>query len=202
VINPQRFKAIWKTPDEISAAVEDIRRKYDILQQHPINILAFAEFDLNFAFRFAPIRRLGQDACLLTDLSGIVFDTDDFKAEQYGNRLRFSVAHELGHFFLHDYIYRQVDFKRIEEWLDFINKIPSEEWAKVEWQADEFAGQLLVPLEKLVKCMEELMIDAEREGYTKLGDDAVWDFLCRGLAPEFGVSQAAIQTRLRRTKLR
>jgi hypothetical protein len=40
--------------------------------------------------------------------------------ERYLNRLRFSFAHELGHYFLHEYIYNKMLFSHIEEWRDFL----------------------------------------------------------------------------------
>lgn len=43
---------------------------------------------------------IDMDAYLKRDLSGIVVDYDLYMEEKSSNRMRFSFAHELGHFFL------------------------------------------------------------------------------------------------------
>lgn len=78
-------------------------------------------------------------------------------AKQHLHRQRFSVAHELGHYFLH----RDV----VLEDPVTIDNPPGEDWAPggknpAETEADIFAGELLVPLEFLKKfhskSLEEL----------------------------------------------
>ena len=201
MINPKRFRAEFISFDEIAKIVSVLRAQYPLCNRLPLDILVFAEHDLKLDFQFAPIQNLGQDAFLLSDLSGIVFDSDSFISDKYSYRLRFSVAHELGHFFLHKSIYKQAAFSTIEEWLDYVDAIPKDEYQKIEWQADEFAGQLLVPIDKLKLALEETITDAGHEGMFTLGEDAVLDFCCKAMQREFGVSISALATRLRRSKL-
>jgi len=200
VKNAKGFRAPWITPPEIEAIVEGIQADYPVCAKIPVDILVFAEYDLNLQFHFKPIKQLGQDAFLLRDLRGIVFDESAF-SEQNKNRINFSVAHELGHLFLHRDIYGSEDFSSIEEWVDFVEKIPPAEYQKIEWQADEFAGQLLMPTAKLRAALDETVLDAEREGYFSLGKEATFDFCCRSMSPDFKVSPQAMQTRLRRSKI-
>lgn len=146
--NPKWFRAPWITPAEIEQVIRDIQEEYRVCSIVPVDILGFAEYDLKLEFHFKPISQLGQDAFLLRDLSGIVFDEQAF-SEQNKSRLNFSLAHELGHYFLHRDVYGSVPFASIEEWIDFVEKIPPPEYQKIEWQADQFAGQLLMPSLKL-----------------------------------------------------
>ena len=164
-----------------------------------MNVLAFAEFDLELAFDFKPIAQFGQDAFLLHDFSGIVLDKAAFE-ERNLNRLRFSVAHELGHFFLHRDLYGKVGFNSVEEWINFSDQIPGDQYQWIEWQADEFAGQLLMPPGAVATALDETMSDAKREGYFPLGADALLDFCCKAMHQDFGVSRQAMQTRLRSGK--
>ncbi|MEK7676631.1 MAG: ImmA/IrrE family metallo-endopeptidase [Verrucomicrobiota bacterium] len=200
MINPNRFAAPWIYPETIRTTVDGIRSEYPVCSRLPLDILVFAEHDLGLEFDFKPIRQFGQDAFLRHDLRGIVFDNDAFAAQSV-NRLRFSVAHELGHLYLHKDIYGKVRFENVEEWLDFFEQVPPDQYQRVEWQADEFAGQLLMPVKELSAALEETIGDAEREGYFPLGPEAVLEFCCRSMHRDFGVSQQAMSTRLHRDKL-
>jgi Zn-dependent peptidase ImmA (M78 family) len=94
-----------------------------------------------------------------------------------------------------------VRFQRPEDWVDFFARVPADEYQRIEWQADEFAGQLLMPLKELTAALRETLRDAERERYIPLGPDAVLEFCCRAMHRDFGVSQQAISTRLHRDRL-
>jgi hypothetical protein len=88
-----------------------IRKQYKICTVTPVDIPAFAEFDLKLTFDFKPIAQFGQDAFLLRDLSGIVFDDKAFE-QRNENGLRFSVAHELGHLYLHRALFVPAERRR------------------------------------------------------------------------------------------
>jgi hypothetical protein len=201
VTNPKSFRAPWITPEEIASVIKAIQKEFPICAQIPVNVLGFAEHDLKLEFHFKPISHLGQDAFLLRDFSGIVFDEGSFCDPASSKRLNFSVAHELGHFYMHRDVYGNCKFSSIDQWLDFVEKVSPPEYQKIEWQADEFAGQLLMPAPILAKALDETISDAEKEGYFPLGQDAVFEFCCRAMNRDFGVSQQAMQTRLRRSKL-
>jgi hypothetical protein len=200
VVNPKKVVALWLRPDQIGEEVEKLREQYPVCQTLPVNILVFAEHDLKLEFEFEEIRQLGQDALLRSDLKGIILDKEAFK-DSNSNRVRFSVAHELGHLYLHKGIYGTVDFQSPEDWKDFFDKIPPEQYQKIEWQADEFAGQLLMPKTRVIQNLEETMEDAEREGVISLGADAVLDWCAKAMHRDFGVSRSAMSTRIRRAKL-
>ncbi len=199
-IKPDRFKAEWLSKADIGKVVETVRSANPICQKLPIDILGFAEHDLGLEFDFAPIRHLGQDAFLRPDLTGIVFDNSTFVGDNLP-RLRFSVAHELGHFYLHKAIYGKLHFGNVKQWLDFIDAIPYSEYQHIEWQADEFAGQLLMPINSIRKALDEAVDAAAKEGYLPLGEDAVLEFCCKAIHADFGVSRQATATRLKRADL-
>jgi hypothetical protein len=54
-VNPARFKAPYLTAHAIEQEVSNIRNEHGSLQQIPVDVLAFAEFDLQLQFDFAPI---------------------------------------------------------------------------------------------------------------------------------------------------
>ncbi len=79
---------------------------------------------------------------------------------RYDNRLRFSFAHEVGHSILHKYVYQEFGIETPEDYYDFVMNFPESEYKGFEWQANEFAGSLLVPrdrlLEEIEHCKERL----------------------------------------------
>ena len=94
------------------------------------------------------------EAHLRSDLTGIVVDHDHYMDEKFANRMRFSFAHELGHFFLHKDFYETVVFESAEEWKEILLGLPEADYTNFEYQANEFAGRLLVPREALIHEIE------------------------------------------------
>ena len=93
--------------------------------------------------------QLDIDALLMGDLKSVLVDKRAFMSPRLECRLRFSVAHEIGHLILHRDIYAGLQHTTAAEWFDYISAIPEVEYGWVEWQAYEFAGRLLVPPDAL-----------------------------------------------------
>lgn len=195
----RRFKAPFYRKEDIEKEASRIRHQYSSLAKVPIDVLAFAEFDLNLEFEFASIQHLNQDAFLRPNRTGILFNSLTFKLHSYKPRIRFSAAHELGHFFLHKDVYGQLKFSSIDAWLGFIGEIPTLEYHWMEVHADEFAGQFLMPSKELQEVLQETIDEAEREGLFRLGKEFIFDYCCRAIHTYFEVSFPAMQTRLRKS---
>lgn len=107
-------------------------------------------------------------------------------AKHHPNRQRFTVAHELGHYFLHR-----------EEGRVFVDAAPvffrdgasaeGDDWQEVE--ANAFAAELLMPKDMLVAEVRDAPVDAFD------------DLALRRLAARFGVSVQALTIRLTRLGL-
>lgn len=200
-MNPVKFKAPFLTKESIAQVASDLRNQYDSLRKIPVDVLGFAEFDLNLQFDFAPIGHLNQDAFLRPDRTGILFNKTYFKDASRQGRLRFSAAHELGHFFLHKEVYRSLNLTTVKQWIEFFDAIPIDQYYWIENHADEFAGQLLMPPLELSEALNETMQDVEREGLLSQGNEWVLEFCCRAIHSSFGVSFPAMQTRVRKSDL-
>ncbi len=98
-------------------------------------------------------------------------------------RKNFTVAHELGHFLLHDQAQLKVDH---EFHVRLRNDLSSQGTNESEREANFFAASLLMPKEFLKE-------DLEGREYVDLVDDK---FL-RGLARKYGVSVQALVNRLK-----
>ena len=198
-MNPSKFKAPFLQKGDIETKAQAIRANYPSTRAIPVNVLAFAEFDLGLEFDFAPIQQLRQDAFLRPDLTGIWFDPIAFKEPSLQSRLRFSTAHELAHLFLHKDIYGALNFRTVKQWIRFIDNIPAKEYHWIEWQADEFAGRFLIPTERLQPVLREAINNAESEGFFEQGPEEALDACCRATHAAFGVSFSAMQTRIRKS---
>ena len=114
--------------------------------------------------------------------------------------MRFSFAHELGHLFLHKDLYRNFDVASPEDWKNFILNVPETEYSKCEWQANEFAGRLLVPSLKLQIEIEKMMVFLKKNHlieYLKEEPDGVLSGISPSLSKPFGVSTGVITRRVK-----
>ena len=115
----------YLTKDEIRNKADDFRNEYWKSEVLPVDIERIIENDLKLSI--IPehnIRKLMQiDSFLQSDLNGIVVDFDYYMNTRYDNRIRFSFAHEVGHFVLHRYIYNRFNFKSRTEYMDFMNSL-------------------------------------------------------------------------------
>lgn len=196
--NPKRLRIPILRWAEIRQSAQRFRETHPGCQHPPIDILAVAEFDLGLEIETLPLQELGllPEALLLPDMKTLVLDRDAFM-HQSPNRMRFSVAHEIGHLVLHAGIYKSLTFQSVEEWIKFIEDIPSETYQWIERQADEFAGSLLVDPERLEPAYAEALKLTVEEGYGTFAEDEKIELVSRIIAPDFGVSPQVITKRLR-----
>jgi hypothetical protein len=205
-MEPANFKCKWKDREELWLIAEDVRRKYWCELTIPVDAEKIVESRLKLTIQPEHYlrRETDMDAYLLMDRKGIVVDHDMFMDERYLNRLRFSFAHELGHYFLHEYIYKEILFNTINEWREFIINVPAFDYKNFEWQANEFAGRLLVPREELVSEIEMIMQYIKENNlseYLKSEPDAVLASISPMISKKFGVSDTVIATRAKREML-
>jgi Zn-dependent peptidase ImmA (M78 family) len=75
--------------------------------------------------------------------------------ERYINRLRFSMAHEISHIFLHAELYPKQRFNDLDEYIRFHRSKSEKAHRWFEYQANNFAGNLLVPAPELRRFFAE-----------------------------------------------
>ncbi len=213
-------KVKYLEPERIDIAslklIEQYGRKYGLVDKPPIPVEEILEAHLGLGFEFEDLAAtfgvqdvLGatwiQDRRVAVDQS-----LDPFEYPAKEGRYRFTVAHELGHWELHRH-YFLADAAQIslfdEEPKPPIVCRTSSRKDPMEWQADHFAGYLLMPGEMVFKAWEEY--HGNREPYIAekemAGLSAKWGLaenqqptveIARTLAREFKVSGQAMQIRL------
>ena len=199
------------TNDQIWEAAEGIRARYKTLKMDkiPLDLISFVELDLRLDL--IPFDRLredfGADAAILADFSGIyvdgeIFDRIDLVRGAQLNRLRFSIAHELGHLFLHREQFEATAIRTNEHFLNWLNENNGHKY-DFEREANEFAGRLLVPVEILRDCFEKMLpvMDGKYGRHVWVSNSEIRSKAAELIAPRFGVHPIAIETRFDRERI-
>lgn len=198
--DPRTFKAPRLSKNKICAAADKFRKDHS-LNAIPINILDFIEFELQLEIVPIPNLRTGYDidAFLYGDWRRIGLDQQSYLSPVMENRLRFSVAHELGHYVLHRGLLDKY-YTTPDEWIHFFKGIPEEQYNWIEYHANEFAGRLLVPVDHLKTQFSSAMnrINQIRDSTQK---DFTLESVSREIGRKFGVSEQVIIKRLKSEQL-
>lgn len=137
------------------------------------------------------------DAFLTRDLKSIYVDYDMYMNPRKENRLRFTYAHEVGHFVLHQAEIRQCNYRTPDGWMHFYDDFRKEDLDWFEWQAREFAGRLLVPRAALESAIRDMM--PQVENYRRRGGingERIIDIVARAICNRFQVSPQVISRRI------
>lgn len=147
---------------------------------------------------------VGIDACTSANLRFLYIDLQYYMNPVMEFRVRFSVAHELGHVALHKRIFEEHAKKEpqtVSEWAKYVQG--EIETPILESQANEFAGCLLVP-EGELRTLYEGCYPTMREEFEKKGKDLdaadpnnIRPYLAAAIHREFEVSTQVIEIRLR-----
>ncbi len=142
------------------------------------------------------------DRYLSADRSAIYVDEGVAETDP-SHRYRFTLAHEIGHWYLHEDLYAAAQGLGVPSFADFIDDIPTRDWSFYEWQAYSFAGLLLVPQDSRASHVREAIDRAVQEGVPDLDVtiEAHRDFVAEWVGRAFQVSSAVIvkERWLRRT---
>ena len=124
-------------------------------------------------------------------------------ADRNPNRYRFTLAQEVGHLLLHESILEAITTP--EEALDFHNSLTSEQYERLEYDANWCAGAILMPQRQF----KDAVSDAYELWFGKMksqSDKILLDFLAKrvvdDLAKKYRVSSQAARIRLQRYPIR
>ncbi len=197
----RKFKAPYLRRTQIWEKADALRSRFPSCATLPVPVLDLAEFDLGLELvPKSGLRQAGDiESLLLGDLKTIFVDRDAFLDPRSENRLRFSVAHELGHLILHRDVYGGLRHESLETWMEFILNIPEAEYDWLESHAYEFAGRLLVPPEPLRIALTQAIQTAEKAGFAEWDEtgETALSFIASHIRRQFGVSAEVIAKRLR-----
>lgn len=196
--NNWNIKAPYLRSEAIWERAEEFRSQYLLDDRLPVEIQEIAEFDLGLDLvAIKDLRRVADVSSFLAfDRTKIMVDMDEFIQERFEKRLRFTLAHEVGHFVLHADVYSHIQITSVQEWLEFQQSIPYREYTFMETHANEFAGRLLVPFDKLKAKFSEAATLVEGTEYS-INDPAAISYISDWIGRDFGVTEQVISRRLR-----
>ena len=169
----------------------------------PVPIIEIAEISLRLEpYPVIGLMEIDIDGFLTSDLRTICIDSEIYQNPRKETRLRFTYAHEIGHFVLHKEEIRKCRFRNTIDWIHFREDFSEENLNWFEQQAYEFAGRLLVPKEALLvelKALESKIIEYKRMAGKEA--ESLRDAISRTICKKFGVSPEVVARRIRSEKI-
>ena len=186
-------------------AIQLLKKTFDDVISPPIDIDIVAESLENFnTIRLLPNLQkcYSVDACLYYLPNGqcdifIDSEVDSFKRE----RSVFSVAHELGHFVLHNQIFKNC--KNIED-IVMLNENIKSKYIQIEREANYFAGSILIPHTTIFSDSEKIYNGIMRGLAPDVHEptfDIVFPKMISTLAARYMVSTQAMSIRIEQLKI-
>ena len=192
------FKTSYLTYRHVGEYVEDFLKKYHSSLQLPIPIEWIIESDLGLHIVPFPnlYRIFSQSGFLSADRMKIFID--EYQYDNFVEKYRFTLAHEIGHFIMHKSLYEDLPFNSEQEFIEYLQSRPTKELYWYETQGDWFAGQLLVPTSQLERfCID--LLESNRDQFSKgrhLSHE-FWSYASNELAEPFEVNPIVIEIRIR-----
>jgi Zn-dependent peptidase ImmA (M78 family) len=202
-VSLKNYRPPWLTYDELRAEAECILGKHHPAGTLPIPIEAIVEFGLSMDV--IPMEGMkegiGVDAFLTNDLEYIY--VDQYVLQHAPGRYRFSLAHEVAHYWLHDELYQNCSIQSLADWVAVQDEIGPEEYRWFEWQANNLAGLLLVPTEPLKAAFHGVLARLGAAGVAthRVDHHPTRAYVIRELAGTFEVSEVTMEIRLEKDGL-
>jgi len=140
------------------------------------------------------------DALITSNWDAIYVDYKRFVDDRYQNRLRFSFAHEIGHFVLHKDIYNSFKIKSEKDFYNLIKNIPELQYGYLEKQANMFANNLLIPRKKLIEESKKIKNNPDIKKLlisNNIDEQSLNPYISIPLSKKFMVSEEAIEIALK-----
>lgn len=173
----------------------------------PVDVLTVVEVRLKLDVIPFPdlLNHFCVDAAIVPDFTGIYVDADSYKYLEgkplkHFNRLRFSLAHELGHILMHRDLAPAGGFQKIDDFWSWMRAYQADRYT-LEQQANEFAGRLLVPIDRLTADFDAFS-ERAKTAFPDFGaNDALRNAFCEQLGDTYGVSSKVVSMRLCREEI-
>ncbi len=133
------------------------------------------------------------EAHLSGDLKEIVYDPGSPDV-----RIRFSIAHEIGHYVLQGNFIAKFRTSSYKAWKEMQKDLPEALWGRAEFQAREFAGRLLVPPSLQIQELKVLkpLIEQAKKVVPDLEDSVIKELVSPKLVKRFHISDDVIARRI------
>ncbi len=186
------------TDDEIRKLVEDFRAQY-CSNEFPVPINRVIELDMKIDVLpiLDMLSKTGVVAFITYNNLGIWVDKERYWALSWEPTTRFILAHEVGHYVLHNSLLKQLKFRSFDDWVKFIKQYGTE-IQLLEDRADEFAGQLLVERNTLAGKIHtnKKLINKIKADHPGISCDLLKEYMSMILSKYFGLTDKEIYCRI------
>lgn len=201
-MSDDEIRAEWLSYDTIRSHADEFLAEHHPSGELPVPIELIIEKHLGMDI--VPLRGLRSvieaEGFTTSDRSAICIDHDSY--DLYPQRYRFTLAHEVGHLRLHRAVFGRGVWDTIDGWKAFLNSIPDQAHQSMEFQANNFAGLVLVPRKALLESAGQAVDHAISLGFDfHQYSDLAWATIAAHLAKKFDVSSQVIEIRLRKDEI-
>lgn len=201
-MDPRKIVPAKLTMSEIRDIAERFRTEYIFNDSIPVDIERIIESTMGICI--IPVKSLQHDCdmegFISRDFKSIYLDEDLYMDDRYYKRVRFTIAHEIGHLVLYRSNIDLVRFLSDDDWKGFRLNLLDAPLRWFETQASEFAGRLLVPIDPLIESFKEARLEIIKKNSSwdapKIDDEELLSEVASRIAPKFGVSAEVIEKRL------
>ena len=143
--------------EQVKQAAKEFLQKYHQGLSLPVPIEDIVELKLKIKIILIQglIKNFGINALINQKFDSIVIDENMFQRQP--ERIRFTLAEEIGHLFLHKDWYIKNGPKAMEDYLSWHLKLDRKTFGFIERQAKTFAGMVLIPETVLKKEWQEFI---------------------------------------------
>ena len=197
-----QFKISPLSNQEIREAADRIRAKF-WGEKIPIDIEYILEVGLKIHIVPSPglQNQLSFDSFITSDWKNVYVDNDRYMSDNYYQRVRFSLAHELGHLILHKEIFEALKIKSWDDYYRFYREAPSDQYSFLEAQANKFASYLLIPRDLLEPYKVKHLTEARQKiigtSFEDMDDIDLAGVIAGDIANIFNVSAQAMEIGLK-----
>lgn len=175
-----RFLADHGAADQVPVPIEDVVDRGLRLDVYPLEGL---------------YRTFNVDALISCNLTSIAVDHEVYHYKAH--RRRFSLAHEAAHAVIHRAFLEQFSIRTLDEYKHILELLPDQTISRLEWQANMFAGLVLVPSTLLRARFEAALRQANQVGLSQAEEwEVAKSYACEVTAREFDVSPTVVQIRV------
>jgi len=196
------FQAPFLSYADVGVYANNFLNQYHPSLDLPVPIEYIIEFHLSLYIHPLPnMYRIFKQSGWLSQDGKVIF-VDEYQQDNYWEKYRFTLAHEVGHYIMHKSVYDGPLFDSEEECILFFRTRDRRQVHWYEQQADWFAGHVLVPTEHLDRLCVALLIENRDQFETdKMLSSEFWSFAASELAPVFQVNHIVVKIRIDRENL-
>jgi hypothetical protein len=187
---------------DVAQAATDFLKKYHPSFEIPIPIEQI--IDVQMGIDIIPFPRLYKDhrlnGFLTHDRSSIW--VDEIQGEQFYEKYRYTLAHEIAHYVLHGEIYEEASFKTLQDYIKWRLVMPRKEIGWFEAHGNQFAGHVLVPSGPLLKACHDLSSEYKDNDLPfDIYSSDFWSYAVNDIAPLFEVNPPVVEIQIRRANI-